>query len=118
MLALVKKPRIELFIQGDHVEELIDWIKKKFEVSILSSEPDDSIPAEQTDFWQEMQSNRVGNLLAGARLKAGFTQTQLAKKLNVRQNMISDYERGKRRLSPAMAKRIVNILNIKIDRLS
>ena len=118
MLALVKKPRIELFIQGDHVEELIDWIKKKFEVSILSSKLDDSVPVEQTDFWQEMQSNRVGNLLAGARLKAGFTQAQLAKKLNVRQNMISDYERGKRRLSPAMAKRIVNILNIKIDRLS
>ncbi|MBW1791213.1 MAG: helix-turn-helix transcriptional regulator [Deltaproteobacteria bacterium] len=65
-----------------------------------------------------MQSNRIGNLLAGARLKADLTQAQLAKKLNVRQNMISDYERGKRRLSPAMAKRIATILNIKIDRIS
>ena len=118
MLALVKKPRIELSIQGDHVEELIDWIKKKYEVSILSSDADDSISVEETDFWKEMQSNRIGNLLAGARLKADLTQAQLAKKLNVRQNMISDYERGKRRLSPAMAKRIATILNIKIDRIS
>ncbi|MCP4682606.1 MAG: helix-turn-helix transcriptional regulator [Desulfobacterales bacterium] len=65
-----------------------------------------------------MQSNRVGNLLAGARLKANLTQAQLAAKLNVRQNMISDYERGKRRLSSSMAKRIARILNIDIDRLS
>ncbi|MCD6389800.1 MAG: helix-turn-helix transcriptional regulator [Desulfobulbaceae bacterium] len=118
MLALVKKPRIELSIQGEHVDEFIDWIKKKFEVTILSSKSEDSIPVEETDFWKEMQSNRVGNLLAGARLKADLTQAQLAEKLNVRQNMISDYERGKRRLSPAMAKRMAQILNIKMDRLS
>ena len=118
MLALVKKPRIELSLQGEHVEELLEWIKKKFEVSILSSDTDESIPVEETDFWKEMQSNRVGNLLTGARLKAGLTQAQLAEKLNVRQNMISDYERGKRRLSLAMAKRIAKILNIKEERLS
>jgi len=80
MLALVKKPRIELSLQGEHVEELIAWIKKKFEVSILTVETDDNIPVEETDFWKEMQSNRVGNLLAGARLKAGLTQAQLAEK--------------------------------------
>jgi len=73
---------------------------------------------EETDFWKKMQSNRIGDLLAGARLKAGLTQAQLAGKLHVRQNMISDYERGKRRLSPSMAKRIAKVLNIKVDRLS
>ncbi len=118
MLALVKKPRIELSIHGEHVEELLDWIKQKFDVSILSTEAESSIPVEETDFWQEMQSNRVGNLLAGTRLKANLTQAQLAAKLNVRQNMISDYERGKRRLSPSMAKRIAKILNIKLDRIT
>ena len=95
-----------------------DTIRKKFEVSILVSGNDDSIPIEETDFWKEMQSNRVGNLLAGARLKSGMTQRELAEKLSIGQNMISDYERGKRRLSLPMAKRIAKILNIKIDRLS
>ena len=118
MLALVKKPRIELSIQGEQVDELIDWIRKKFEVSILSSGSNDSIPIEETDFWKEMQSNRVGNLLAGARHKAGLTQKELAVKLGVRQNMISDYERGRRRLSLQMAKRIAKTLNIKADRLT
>ena len=117
MLALVKKPRIEMSIHGEHTDELIDWIREKFEVSILSSEQEDSIAIEGTDFWQEMQSNRIGNLLAGARLKAGLTQSQLAQKLEVRQNMISDYERGKRRLSPAMGKKIAKILNIRSNRL-
>ena len=83
-----------------------------------SSQSDESVPVEETDFWKEMQSNRVGNLLAGARLKAGLTLAQFAKKLNIRQIMISDYERGKRNLSKAMARRIATILKIKIERLT
>ena len=118
MLALVKKPRIEISLHGEQVDELIEWIKKKFEVSILTSDMSDSLAIEETDFWKEMQSNRVGNLLSAARLKANLSQAQLAAKLRVRQNMISDYERGKRRLTPAMAKRIVKILNIKVERIS
>ena len=117
MLAVVKKPRIELSLQGEHIDELIDWIGKKFEVRILTSDKSDSLPIEETDFWKEMQSNRVGNLLAGARLKAGMTQAQLAKNLGIRQNMISDYERGKRRISSSMAKRMAKALHIKVDRL-
>ena len=118
MLALVKKPRIEISLQGEHVDELIEWISKKFEVSILTPDNSESIAVEETDFWKEMQSNRIGNLLSGARLKARLSQAQLAEKLGVRQNMISDYERGKRRLSLSMAKRIAKILHIKVDRIS
>ena len=118
MLALVKKPRIEISLQGEKVDELIEWIGKKFEVSILSSDDSESVAIEDTDFWKEMQSNRVGNLLAAARLKANITQSQLAEQLGIRQNMISDYERGKRRLSPSMAKRIAKTLKIKVDRIS
>jgi len=66
----------------------------------------------------KQQSNRIGNLLSAARLKAGLSQAQLAEKLGIRQNMVSDYERGKRRLSSAMAKRMAKILKIKVDRIS
>jgi ribosome-binding protein aMBF1 (putative translation factor) len=118
MLALVKKPRIEISLQGEHVDELIEWIGKKFEISILTSDHSDSVAIEETDFWKEMQSNRIGNLLSAARLKAGLSQAQLAEKLGIRQNMVSDYERGKRRLSPSMAKRIAKTLKIKVDRIS
>jgi len=118
MLALVKKPRIEISLQGENVDELIEWISKKYEINILSSDNDDRIDIEETDFWREMQSNRIGNLLSAARLKANLSQSQLAKKLEIRQNMISDYERGKRRLTPDMAKRIAETLEIKVERIS
>jgi ribosome-binding protein aMBF1 (putative translation factor) len=118
MLALVKKPRIEIALQGENVRELIEWIRKKYEVNILVPDQDASIPIEETDFWKEMQSNRIGNLLSAARLKANLSQTQLAEKLGIRQNMISDYERGKRRLTPDMARRIAKTLNISVERIS
>jgi len=118
MLVLVKKPPIELSIRGEHIEEILAWIRKKYDVSILSAdEAEASVPVEETAFWKEMEKNRVGNLLAGIRLKAQLTQGQLAKKLNIRQNMVSDYERGRRRLSPSMAKRFSAVLKVKEDHL-
>ncbi len=118
MLALVKKPHIELSIQGDQVEELVAWIRKKYELSVLSTEDVEvSVPVEETEFWRQMGRNRVGNLLAGARLKAGLTQGQLAKKLGIRQNMVSDYERGRRSISPAMVARFSDVLHIKKSHL-
>jgi transcriptional regulator with XRE-family HTH domain len=87
-------------------------------MSAPASENSQSMPVEETDFWKEMQSNRIGALLAGARLKANLSQTQLAGRLGIRQNMISDYERGKRRLSPSMAKRMAKVLEIKAERIS
>ena len=118
-MALVKKPHIELSIHGEHIAELVDWIRKKYDVAVLAEEPEDEfVSIESTEYWKEMEKNRVGSLLAGARLKAGLTQAELAKKLGIRQNMVSDYERGKRRLSAAMAERIANTLSIKADRLS
>jgi len=76
------------------------------------------IPVEETEFWKEMDRNRIGNLLAGARLTAGLTQGQLARKLGIRQNMVSDYERGRRSLSPGMAARFSAVLHIKESRLT
>jgi ribosome-binding protein aMBF1 (putative translation factor) len=118
MLALVKKPHIELSIHGENVEEFVAWIRKRYDVTILVEEPaEDFISIERTEYWKEMEKNRVGNLLAGARLKAGLTQAQLAEILEVRQNMISDYERGKRTYSDAMAKRLSKTLKVKEDHL-
>ena len=118
MLALVKKPHIELSIRGERVEELIDWIRKKYDVSVVSAEDaGESVPVEETEFWKEMEKNRVGNLLAGARLKARLTQTQLANKLGIQQNMVSDYERGRRRLSSPMAKRFSDVLHVREEHL-
>lgn len=118
MLALVKKPHIELSLHGERVEELLAWIREKYDLTILARAPDDElVPIESTDYWKEMEKNRVGHLLAGARLKAGLTQTQLADELGIRQNMVSDYENGRRTYSDAMAKRLSAVLKVKEERL-
>ena len=118
MLALVKTPHIEISLQGERVGELLAWIKKKYDVSVLAAEPDDAlVPIESTAYWRQMERNRIGNLLAGARLKAGLTQAQLAAKLGIRQNMVSDYERGRRTYSDAMAERLSGVLAVKEEHL-
>ena len=118
MLALVKKPHIELSIHGEQADELIAWVKKKYDIIVLVDEPEDEfVSIESTEYWQEMEKNRIGNLLAGARLKAGMTQARLAKKLGIRQNMVSDYERGRRKYSDAMAERLSKALNVKEEHL-
>ncbi len=118
MLALVKKPHIELSIQGEQAKELVEWIRQKYEVVVLVEDPlDEFVSIESTAYWKKMEKNRVGNLLAGARLKSGLTQAELADKLGIRQNMISDYEHGRRTLSDAMAQRFSDTLGIKEEHL-
>jgi transcriptional regulator with XRE-family HTH domain len=41
-----------------------------------------------------------------------MTQKQLADKVGIKQNMISEYERGKRNLSIDMAKKISTIIDL------
>jgi DNA-binding transcriptional regulator YiaG len=118
MLALVKKPHIELSIHGERVSELVEWIRKKYDIVVLADDPEeDLVSIQSTEFWMEMEKNRVGNLLAGARLKAGLTQAQLAEKLGIRQNMVSDYECGRRRVSDAMASRLSSALMVNEEHL-
>ena len=118
MLAVVKTPHIEISLNGEGAKEALGWLSRKYKVTIIDGEngKGDAVPIEETDFWREMNENRVGNLLEGARLKAGLTQKQLAAKCDIKQNMVSDYETGKRRLSKNMAKRFAVALGVKAER--
>lgn len=51
-------------------------------------------------------------MLRGLRGKEDITQTELAAKLDISQNMVSDMESGKRNISLKMAKRIGGIFNV------
>lgn len=47
-----------------------------------------------------------GMILRGLRVKEGITQTELAERLSITQNMVSDMESGRRNISVRMAQRI------------
>lgn len=50
MLAVVKKPRTELSIQGERPGEIVDWLRKKYEVTVLTADEDEmAIPVEETE---------------------------------------------------------------------
>jgi transcriptional regulator with XRE-family HTH domain len=53
----------------------------------------------------------VGAALADARLRAGLTQQELAKRLRKPQSFVSNYERGQRRIDVLELLRIVEALD-------
>jgi len=53
-----------------------------------------------------------GMVLAGFRLKEGLTQTELAARMNISQNRVSDMEKGKRPISKAMAAKLGELFSM------
>jgi len=117
MLAVVQKPHIEIAINGEGAKEALEWLARKFRVHVVSGkESADTVRIEDTDFYRKMEINRAGNLLEGARLKAGMSQKQLADAVGIRQTMVSEYENGRRRITKNMAKRFEAVLKVKSER--
>ena len=112
MLAVVKTPRIEISMNGPGVPELLAWIGKKFDINIVSKVDDDSMRVEDTAYYKEMNINRSGNLLAGARLKKGLTQKKLSEMTGIPQSVISDYEKGRRKITRQAAIKLSSALII------
>ena len=52
------------------------------------------------------------------RLKAGFTQAQLAKKMNVDQSCVSLWESGKTAPAKKLRKKLAKVLSCTVDDLS
>ena len=59
----------------------------------------------------------LGKRIALLRKERGFTQVELAEKLNVIQAIISDYERGRLRPHPDMLVRLAATLDVTTDTL-
>jgi len=68
--------------------------------------------------WRESVKDLIekyteaGVALKGARAKAGFSQNELAKKLEMPQSHISDMEHGRRPIGKKMAKRLAEVLKV------
>jgi transcriptional regulator with XRE-family HTH domain len=63
------------------------------------------------------EKETLGQRLARIRKEGGFTQQQLAERTGLIQVLISDYERGKLRLTAEMAIRFVDVLGVGTDEL-
>ncbi len=65
----------------------------------------------------ELGKESLGERLARLRKERGFTQTELAEKMGILQNLVSAYERGRLRLSAEMAIRFAKALGVSTDEL-
>lgn len=115
MLAVVKKPRIELCLNGADrdVAALMDVIRSKYDIIIVPSDTmaeDDDCPVDilETDYWKTVTP---GSLLAGTRLKHGLTQKRLATLAGMSHATISAYETGKQPLSRRSAVRLAQAMD-------
>ena len=57
------------------------------------------------------ESERVGRMLKGLRLRAGMTQAVLAEAIGVPQSHISEYEKSKRPVPAAKAEELAKLLH-------
>lgn len=111
MLAVVKTPHTEIALSGDGAEAVLDVLRQNFPLELVDD--DTSVPIRETDWWQQNRHR----ILAGARHRAGLTQHELAKRSGIRQSTISEYERGKRRLTLRTAMRLAEALGTEPERL-
>jgi transcriptional regulator with XRE-family HTH domain len=59
----------------------------------------------------------IGARLAQLRKERGYTQVELAHKLDVIQSVVSSYERGRLRIHPTMIVKLTKVLQITADEL-
>jgi transcriptional regulator with XRE-family HTH domain len=65
----------------------------------------------------ELGNMSVGQRIAKCRKDIGMTQSQLADTMGLKQNLVSDYERGKIRPHPEMLARFAIALQVSSDKL-
>ena len=64
-----------------------------------------------------MSNPDAGNVIRIARIKAGFSQTSLAKRLNVKQATVCNWETGRSLPKPQTMVRLSELLKIPVEKL-
>ncbi|MBU8901990.1 MAG: helix-turn-helix transcriptional regulator [Victivallales bacterium] len=109
----MKKPHTEIALHGAGTSQILELLRKKFTVEILDVDTssvdknDETIELRSTDWWRKNKHR----IIAGARYKIDMTQKELAKQSGIRQSVISEYERGKRRVTLKAATKLATVLN-------
>lgn len=72
----------------------------------------ETIPADEVFRELDQKFGRAGAALQGARLKEGFSQVELAKRLHISQSDLSKMEHGKRPIGKRMAQKLAHVLKV------
>ena len=114
MLAVVKKLHTEFTIQGQIPEKYIRMLKTDFGSDFVIEDDDDTfIDVTQTDWYKEKKAEETpGDTLRFYRKLNGFTQLQLAEKLGITKQRVSNMEHNLKPVGRRMAYRLAGIFGI------
>ena len=109
----VKTPHIDIQIRGEEYKSLIDLLKKDFGedlVEIIDDE-DELVEITTTDWFKEMKPS-PGETVEIHRLNLNMTQADLGEAIGNRSKQyVSDIEKGRRKISLDLAKRLGEVLS-------
>ncbi|UFS69314.1 helix-turn-helix domain-containing protein [Geomonas sp. RF6] len=78
----------------------------------IGLETADDTSVEWRSVFPEVEGNKSGTMLKGARTREGLTQVQVAQASNIPQRHISEMENGKRVIGKDTAKRLAEVLHV------
>jgi ribosome-binding protein aMBF1 (putative translation factor) len=118
MLAVVKKPHTEIALHGAGADQILQLLRRNYTVEVLDvdrpeDQASDTVELNSTSWWKKNKHRA----LAGFRHKIDMTQKQLAERTGFPQSVISEYERGKRKLTLKAAMKLAKALKVKPEQL-
>jgi len=100
-------PELKFIIPRPIFTRKISELLAPFEVT----DEDDSVPAAQVFKHLDEKYGEIGANIRGCRARDSMTQTQLAKKLGIRQSHVSEMEHSRRVIGKKMAQKLAKIFN-------
>jgi DNA-binding XRE family transcriptional regulator len=100
MLAVVKNPPIEFSVQGEIPEKYLKLLKKDFGPALSLFEDEETLPVTEMDWYREMRKKETpGGALCFYRKLHHMTQDELASRLGVTKQKISNMEHNAKPIS-------------------
>ena len=121
MLVVVNQPLINDFkIEGTLSYTFLENLRKEFGDSmkiVHQSEDEEWVDVTDLDWYkEELEKETPGSNLAFYRKLVKMTQKDLAEKLGVSKQAVSDMENGRRAISKATAKKLAEIFDVSVAR--
>jgi len=117
MLVVVKKHLIDFRVEGNIPCELIDSLRNVYGDAMRIEDDGELMCAEDMDWYKNLEAEDTpGKNLRFYRKMQKLTQAQLAEKIGVAKQFVSDMERDYKPISRQMAKRLAGIFFVDAGR--
>ena len=117
MLVVVKKHPIDFRVEGNIPKDLIESLKKQYGEALCIEQEETLMQVSEMAWYKSLANeNSPGKNLRFYRKLHNLTQTQLAEKIGVAKQFISDMERDYKPISRQKAKRFSSLFSVDAGR--